>query len=92
MIKSFRHKGLEKFFYFDDPSGVQPQHIKKLRLRLTMLNQAQLPQDIDVPGWRLHSLKGSLSTFWAIQVDANWRLTFKFSGRDVELLNYVDYH
>ena len=92
MIISFKHKGLERFFYEDDHRGIRPLHATKLRLRLTLLNQAQSPQDLLVPGWRLHSLTGNLNGFWSIQVDANWRLIFRFVGADVELMNYVDYH
>lgn len=92
MIISFKHKGLERFFYEDDHHGIRPLHATKLRLRLTLLNQAQSPQDLLVPGWRLHSLTGNLNGFWSIQVDTNWRLIFRFVGPDVELVNYVDYH
>lgn len=92
MIISFKHKGLERFFYEDDHRGIQSQHAAKLRLRLTLLGQAQSPRDVGVPGWRLHNLNGELNGFWSIQVDANWRLVFRFVGSNVELVNYVDYH
>lgn len=92
MIKSFAHKGLERFFLTGDKSGIQPAHANKLILQLATINQAVSIEDIDVPGWRLHPLKGEMKKFWSIVVNANWRLTFAFDGQDFELINYQDYH
>ena len=92
MIRSFRHKGVERFFLTGKTSGIQPKHAKRLRLQLGRLNRASGPQDMAAPGWRLHPLKGPLATHWAIWVDENWRLTFTFKEGDADAVNYQDYH
>jgi toxin HigB-1 len=92
MIKSFAHKGLDAFFHTGSRKGIQPVHASKLRIQLAVLNQAQIVSDVDVPGWRLHALKGDLNGFYAITVNANWRIIFRFIGTDVELVDYLDYH
>ena len=92
MIRSFRHKGLERFFLTGKTSGIQPKHAKRLRLQLGRLNRASGPQDMAAPGWRLHPLKGTLASHWAIWVDENWRLTFTFKEGDADAVNYQDYH
>jgi proteic killer suppression protein len=92
MIKSFRHKGLEQFFKTGSKAGIQPQHAGKLRLQLTTLNVSESPEEMNIPGWRLHSLSGDLAGYWSITVSGNWRLIFRFDGKDAELVDYVDYH
>ena len=92
MIISFVHKGLERFYRNGKTSGIQAKHIQRLRLILTNLDQAESANDMDLPGLRLHPLKGSRKGAWAVTVSGNWRVTFKFSGRDVEIVNYEDYH
>lgn len=92
MIKSFLHKGLENFFKTGKTSGIQAKHAAKIRLILTNLNVAEKPGDMDLPGLALHRLKGSRKTVWAVKVNRNWRITFRFRGRDVEAVNYEDYH
>ena len=92
MILSFRHKGLEAFFKTGRVAGVQPTHAKRLREPLTALNAASGPQDLGRPSWRLHGLSGDRAGFHSVTVQANWRLTFRFVGTDVELLDYLDYH
>ena len=92
MILSFRHKGLEVFFRSGQAGGIQPVHAKRLRELLTALNAAKGPQDMARPSWRLHCLQGNRTGFYAVTVQANWRLTFRFVGEDVELLDYLDYH
>lgn len=92
MIKSFRHKGLEKFFFFEDKSGIKPDHAKKLKRQLELLERAKRPEDMRIPGWNLHQLKGELEGFWSIRVDGNWRLVFRFSGNDADFIDYQDYH
>ena len=92
MIKSFKHKGLEKYFETGNTRGIQPNHASKLRLQLAALDTAQTIEDIDIPGYRLHSLKGARKGIWSITVSANWRLTFKFTDGNVYILNYEDYH
>jgi len=92
MILSFQHKGLELFFQTGRMAGIQPIHAKRLRELLTALCVAKGPQDLNRPSWRLHSLTGNRQGFHAVTVQANWRLTFRFVGDDVELLDYLDYH
>jgi len=92
MIRSFRHGGLERFFRTGSKAGIQPKHAKRLQLQLGRLDAAIGPDDMNLPGWRLHSLKGSLIDHWAIWVDENWRLTFKFEGKDADVVDYQDYH
>jgi toxin HigB-1 len=92
MIKSFKHKGLQKFYETGNTAGIQPVHFQKLRMRLTALDTATILNDIDLPGFRLHPLKGDMQDLWAIDVNKNWRLTFKFVDGDVFIVNYEDYH
>ena len=92
MIKSFIHKGLRKFYASGSTAGIQKKHEKKLRLILTNLDQAQEPDDMDLPGLFMHQLKGDRSDIWSVRVSRNWRLTYRFSGRDIEIVNYEDYH
>lgn len=92
MIKSWRHKGLRDFFETGTIKGIQSKHKNKLRNQLTVLNVAQKPEDIAVPNWRLHHLKGNLQDHYSISVSGNWRLTFKFEDDDIILLDYQDYH
>lgn len=92
MITSFRHKGLEIFYLTGKTKGIQAIHAKRLRELLTALNVASGPQDLNRPSWRLHPLLGDRAGFHAVNVQANWRLTFRFAGQDVELLDDLDYH
>ena len=92
MIRSFRHRGLQHFFESGSKAGIQPKHANRLRVRLIRLDTARGPEDMDLAGWRLHGLKGDLVSHWSVRVDANWRLTFRFSGTDVEVVDYLDYH
>ena len=92
MIRSFRHKGLKRFFETGSKAGIQAAHAVRLRLMLTRLDSSPVPQDMNASGWKLHPLKGDLAGHWAIWVDANWRLTFAFDGEDAVLVDYRDYH
>ena len=92
MILTFKHKGLETFFRTGGMAGIQPIHAKRLRELLTALNVASGSQDLNRPSWRLHGLTGNRAGFHAVTVQANWRLSFRFVGSDVELLDYLDYH
>ena len=92
MILSFSHKGLERFYYTGKTSGIQAKHAKRIRLILTNLDQAESPDDMDLPGLRLHELKGRRKNVWTVSVSGNWRITFRFRGKDVEIVNYEDYH
>ena len=92
MIRSLLHKGPEAFYQTGSKAGIRPDHARRLQLQLTSLDHASKPEDMAVPGWKLHALKGSLAGHWAITVNGNWRLTFRFVGTDAELVDYQDYH
>ena len=92
MIRSFRHKGLRRLYEDDDPRGVLGEHVGKLRDILDALDTALVVGDMDLPGLRLHALKGELRGLWAVTVRANWRVTFRFSDPDAFDVNYMDYH
>ena len=92
MIRSIRHKGLKRLYEDDDPRGVDAEHADKLRDILARLDAARVVPDMDLPGFRLHSLKGALKGFWAVTVRANWRVIFRFVGADAIDVDYVDYH
>lgn len=92
MIRSFRHKGLERFFAQGSKAGIQAAHASKLRLQLGRLDAATGPADMNLPGWRLHPLKGAMKGLWAVDVSGNWRLVFAFEGKDAVLVDYLDYH
>ena len=92
MIKTFQHKGLKKFFETGTIAAIQKKHAEKLRRQLVALNRATLPMDMNIPGWRLHSLKGDMGKHWSVIVNGNWRLTFTFEGNDAVLVDYQDYH
>ncbi len=91
-IKSFRHKGLERFFETGSKAGIQPKHGERLRLILGRLNVATGPQDMNLPGLGLHELRGRRAGTWAVSVSGNWRVTFLFAGKDAEQADYEDYH
>ena len=92
MIRSFRHAGLEKFFLTGSKAGIQPKHAKILADQLTLLNVAKSPEQMNVPTWGWHPLKGNEAGQYAIWVNQNWRLTFAFDGEDAILVDYRDYH
>jgi proteic killer suppression protein len=92
VIKSIRHKGLERFFETGSASGIKADQRKKLRMQLTALDTATTIEDMDIPGFRLHPLKGKRSGVWAVDVSGNWRLTFRFEDGQVHDLDYEDYH
>jgi len=92
VIKSFAHKGLEKFYSAGIISGIQSIHAKRLRLILTLLDAAIVVEDMNAPGLNLHRLKGSRKDMWAVTVQANWRVTFRFENGNAESVSYEDYH
>lgn len=92
MIVSFRHKGLEALYRENSKKGIQPAHAAKLIRILGVLDIAQVPADLAIPSFRTHELKGDLAGPRSIWVNGNWRMTFRFVGQDVELVDYRDYH
>ena len=92
MIRGFRHKGLKRLFEHGDGRGVQADHIEKIENILAVLNRARRPSDMDLPGFRLHRLKGDLKDFWSVTVRANWRVIFRFEEGDARDVDLIDYH
>ena len=92
VIVSFRHKGLERLYRDGSKKGVQAAHIPKLLRILSLLDVAQSPEDLAIPSFQTHPLKGDLAGHWSIWVNGNWRVTFRFLESDVELVDYQDYH
>ena len=92
MILSIRHRGLRRLYEDDDPRGVIAEHAAKLRDILARLDAAGTMADLDLPGFRLHPLKGELKGYWAITVRANWRVIFRFDDGDALDVDYTDYH
>ena len=92
MILRFRHKGLERLFSTGDARGISAQHAEWIRVLLTTLNASTSPADMNLPGMRLHPLKGKRKGQWAVSVSGNWRLVFEFDGEDVTNIDRVDYH
>jgi proteic killer suppression protein len=92
MIKTFRHKGLEKFFLTGSKAGIKPEHAKRLSLILARLHASTMINDMNLPGLRLHQLVGNMVGFWAVDVSGNWRVIFRFEGQDVLDVDYDDYH
>lgn len=92
MIKSFRHKGLRRFYETGNAAGIRPAHRKRLRLVLAALDTATHIEDMDIPGFRLRPLKGDRKGLWSILVSGNWRVTFEFRDGNAYILNCEDYH
>ncbi len=92
MIKSFRHKGLQRLYETGNASGVNANHVKRLRMQLAALDTAKVIGDMDIPGFRLYPLKGELRQRWSISVSRNWRMTFEFTDGNAYVVDYEDYH
>ncbi|BCT35578.1 type II toxin-antitoxin system RelE/ParE family toxin [Pseudomonas protegens] len=88
MIKSFQHKGLRAFYETGSTRGIRAEHARQL----SFMDHASEPADLNLPGWRLHPLKGDLHGYWSLVVSGNWRVIFRFVGSDIELVDYLDYH
>jgi proteic killer suppression protein len=92
MVRSFKHRGLKRLFERDDRSGIRPDLVDTVQEVLTVLDDAATPQDLNLPGYRLHPLKGDLQGFWSVTVRANWRIIFRFEETDVLDVELIDYH
>jgi len=92
MIVSFKHKGLKRLFERNDPSGIRADLLDKVERILAVLDAASVPQALDLPGYRLHPLKGQWTGYWAVTVRANWRIVFRFEGGHAADVALVDYH
>ena len=92
MIRSIRHRGLRRLYEDNDPRGVMAEHAENLRDILARLDAARVVTDMDLPGFRLHPLRGTLRGYWAVTVRANWRVIFRFADGEASEVDYVDYH
>jgi proteic killer suppression protein len=92
MIRSFRHRGLEKYFLSGIKSGIQTEHERRINLILSRLHASTSPKDMDLPGLRLHEIAGKRKGTWSVSISGNWRITFEFDGEDAVAVNYEDYH
>ena len=92
MIRTFAHKGLQRFFEQGSKAGIQPAHARRLRLILGRLDTAIAPRDMALPGLRLHALHGEREGYWAVSVNGPWRITFRFEDGHAWQVDYVQYH
>ena len=92
MIRSFRHRGLKRLYERDDRSGIRPDLVDAIQEILTVLDAAAAPNELGLPGYRLHPLKGNLKGFWSVWVRANWRIIFRFADADAFDVELIDYH
>ena len=92
MIKGFQHRGLKRLYEDDDRRGINAEHVEKVRRILAQLKSSLRAEDMDIPGFRLHPLKGDLAGFWSVTVRANWRIIFRFEDDDVADVDLIDYH
>lgn len=92
MIRTFRHRGLKRLHEKGDPSKLRADQAERIGIALADLNAARTPQDLDLPGYRLHPLKGGMKGFWSISISANWRIVFRFEDGDVYDVDLIDYH
>jgi proteic killer suppression protein len=92
VIKSFLHKGIEKFFRTKSKAGIQAAHADRINRQLAALDAATKPEQMNLPGWDFHQLTGKDKGTWSVSVNGNWRITFKFEGEDAVLVDYLDYH
>ena len=92
MIRSFRHRGLRRLYERDDPSRISADQLDRITLALADLDIASQPGDLDLPGYRLHPLRGDRQGSWTISISGNWRITFRFQAGDAYDVDLVDYH
>ena len=92
MIKTFKHRGLKRLYERGERRGIRSDLLDIIEDILARLDEADIPQAMDLPGYRLHPLKGNLKGLWSVTVRANWRIVFRFEGNDVFDVELVDYH
>lgn len=92
MITNYRHKGLEQYAVKGDRSKLQQSHVSKIRMILTRLDAAESPEQMNQPGYYFHALKGDLLGYYSVRVSGNWRIIFRFEGKNAADVDYVDYH
>jgi proteic killer suppression protein len=92
MIRSFKHRGLKRIYERGDGRGIRPDLLGTMEDILARLDEAETPQAMNLPGYRLHPLKGEWKGFWSVTVRANWRIIFRFEGADAFDVEMIDYH
>jgi proteic killer suppression protein len=92
LIRSFKHRGLKLLYERGDRSGIRPDLRDAIQEILTVLDDAATPQELNLPGYRLHPLKGDLRGFWSVTVRANWRIIFRFEDVNAFDVELIDYH
>lgn len=92
MIRNFLHKGLKNFYLIESLAGIKPDHKKRLKLILVRLDAIYQPEDMNLPGFDFHKLVGDNEDYYSVSVNKNWRIIFKFDGKDAHDVDYVDYH
>ncbi|TBW39689.1 Killer protein [Azotobacter chroococcum] len=92
MITASSTRALASIYETGSTKGIRADHAKRLARMLAFMDRATAPGDLDLPGWRLHPLKGDRAEFWSLTVSGNWRVIFRFAGNDIELVDYLDYH
>ena len=92
MIKTFKHRGLKRLYERGDRSGIRTDLLDIVEDILARLDQADMPQCMNLPGYRLHPLKGDMKGLWSVTVRANWRIVFRFEENDVFDVELIDYH
>lgn len=92
MIRRFRHRGLKRLYEDEDGRGLRADQVERIKRVLARLDRASQPDHMNLPGWRLHPLKGSFAGFWSVTVTANWRIVWRFENGDATDVDYVDYH
>ena len=88
----FTHKGLRRFHERDDTRGLNADHVARIRRVLTALQDAQSARNMDLPGWRMHRLKGDRRGLWSVRVSGNWRIVFRFADGEAVDVDLIDYH
>lgn len=92
IIESFKHRGLKRLYEQGDGSKVRPDQLERIRDVLLHLDHAKDVKDLDLPGYRLHTLKGDLKGYWSVKISGNWRIIFRFEDGDAYEVGLVDYH
>jgi len=90
--RTFKHRGLKRLYERDDRSGIGPDLLETVEDILARLDEADTPQTLNLPGYRLHALKGGLKGYWSVTVRANWRIVFRFDGTNALDVELIDYH
>lgn len=92
MIQTIRHRGLKRAYQREDFSKLRPEQANRIAVALADLDSARVIADLDLPGYRLHRLRGKMKGLWSITISANWRIVFRFEDGDIYDTDLIDYH